>query len=51
MNTSLILLLSWAVIGIIELCLPGKISKFSYGLTWFALMIKLLQDVLNKMNI
>ena len=41
----IVLLLLWAIIGIVNL-LSGGISKASYGFMWFAFMLVLIANVM-----
>ena len=34
----------WAVIGLMNLCVPVSVSKWDYGVAWIALMFELLFD-------
>lgn len=36
----------WAFAGILNLCVPGEISKLSYGCVWFYLMFRLILDAI-----
>lgn len=38
----------WAVIGLMNLCVPVPVTKWEYGFIWFVLMVELLLNALEK---
>lgn len=36
----------WFVLGLINLCFPGNVTKLEYGLIWFTFVFHLLCDAI-----